>query len=54
MKTYIKPNTEIVVIETQHMIAESTPVTLSNERQDPGSLGASREGRGFWDDEDEY
>jgi len=53
-KVYMNPATVIVKIETQQMIASSpTNVDLSEERQNPGGA-ASRQGRGYWDDEDEY
>lgn len=54
-KVYMNPATVIVKIETQQMIASSpTDVDLSEERQNPGDSSASRQGRGFWEDEDEY
>ena len=54
MKTYMKPTTDIIYIETQQMIAESltkdTETTINNNSE----VLSRRGGRGFWDDEDEY
>lgn len=52
MKTYMKPTTDIIYIETQQMIAESltkdTETTINNNNE-----VLSRGGRGFWDEEEE-
>ena len=52
-KEYINPTIEIIKVETMQMIAESVIVEKGEGNIDP-NLAGSREGRGFWDDEDEY
>jgi hypothetical protein len=54
MKTYIKPSTSIVVIETVHMIAASGDtrnVSISETEYD-GTFNARR-GGSSWGDDDE-
>lgn len=55
-KTYFAPNTNVVKVRLQQMIAAS-PGTLTldkNATQITGSDGiGSRQGGDFWDDEDE-
>lgn len=54
MKTYIKPSTSIVVIETVHMIAasgDSKSMSISNDAIDNVTFG-SRRSDGLWDDEE--
>lgn len=55
MKHYQKPATEVVIIETVHMIAtsgdEKTDVVISNSTIDNTTFG-SRRGNSSWDDEE--
>ena len=62
MKTYMKPNINIVNIEIQQILAGS-PLDTSSATPQQTDFGGetdktdgnlSRGGRGFWDDEDEY
>lgn len=59
-KVYINPETKIVKVELQHMIA-SSPLDpakgqgqVVEEQVGSGTPGESRGGRGFWDDEEDY
>ena len=59
-KVYINPETKIVKVELQHMIA-SSPLDPANAQGhvvedpvDPGTPGESRGGRGFWDDDEDF
>lgn len=61
MKTYMKPNINIVNIEIQQILAGSSfekdgdgNLTGGTTQETPGSGPALSRGRGFWDDEDEY
>lgn len=62
MKTYMKPNINIVNIEIQQILAGSPLVQdgggnlTGGEMQDEGATGPglSRGGRGFWDDEEDF
>ena len=49
-KVYIIPNTLVVKVETQQMIAESMNKDSVNTKSFGSSL--SREGNSSWDDED--
>lgn len=53
MKKYIKPTTDIIYIETQQMIAESLTKDTETTINDNGKV-LSRQGGGFWDDEEDY
>jgi len=53
MKKYIKPNTEIFEVELQAMMSGSTTPESVNQDETPQEYG-SRQGRGYWDDEEEY
>ena len=59
-KVYINPETKIVKVELQHMIA-SSPLDPAHgqgqvveEQVGSGIPGESRGGRGFWDDEEDF
>ena len=58
MKTYIKPEiVEVKVMADMHLLAGSGGVKTDStpgEEYNSGDKTYSREGRGFWDDEDEY
>lgn len=49
-KEYINPEIQIVKVELQRMMAGSDQDVSNGTPKE----WASREGRGFWDDEDEY
>ena len=52
-KAYIQPDTTIIRVQPQNMIAESQPDVKGYTYQTGGNL--SRRGRDtFWDDEDDY
>ena len=58
-KTYINPEIEIVKVTTCNMIATSIPDAVTETKLDPNappiddpSGMESRQGRGFWDDEE--
>ena len=52
-KLYIKPTVNTVLIEIQPMLAGSETPESVNPDETPQEYG-SRQGRGFWDDEDKY
>jgi hypothetical protein len=49
-KEYINPEIQIMQVELQRMMAGSDQDVSTETPKE----WASREGRGFWDDEDEY
>ncbi len=51
-KAYINPTIEIVKVES-HQIMAGSPYTLNEEKKDP-TTADSRQGRGYWDEEEEY
>ncbi len=51
-KVYINPTIEIVKVES-HQIMAGSPYNLNNSKQNPAEAD-SRQGRGFWDDEEDY
>lgn len=58
-KTYINPEIEIVKVTTCNMIATSIPDAVTETSVDPNADPItepegmdSRQGRGFWDDEE--
>lgn len=53
-KTYINPTIQIVKIQTVQMLASSEQVGLRGDYNSGTVTIASREGRGFWDDDEEY
>ena len=56
-KIYMKPETISYKVELAALMGSSLPQTASEEASTSGedyNKALSREGRGFWDDEDEY
>ena len=55
-KKYINPTMEVVKLQIkQQMLSSSPAVTNNDATQDVnGDYNDSRQGRGFWDDEEEY
>ena len=51
-KVYINPTIEIVKVES-HQIMAGSPYNLHGSKEDPAGAD-SRQGRGFWDDEEDY
>ena len=50
-KVYINPTIEIVKVES-HQIMAGSPYNLNETKKDP-TTADSRQGRGFWDDDEE-
>lgn len=53
MKKYIKPTTDIILIETQQMIAESLGKDSSDPINDNGKVLSRRGGHWDYDDEED-
>lgn len=52
-KQYISPSTLVITVTSQSHILNSSPGILTNERSASGSSAVlSRQGDGFWDDEE--
>ena len=56
-KTYMNPETRVIKIQTQQMIAESqtsNPVVSFSETSLEGSAAVSRRGFNVWGDDEEF
>lgn len=51
-RTYINPTIEIVKVES-HQIMAGSPYNLHDTKEDP-TTADSRQGRGFWDDDEDF
>ena len=50
-KIYLQPNTEVIMVELQNMIAESRQVSVGGSYNGNSSI-ESRRNDSFWEDED--
>ena len=55
-KKYINPTMEVIKLQTKQQMLSGSPALTTNEatQDGDGNYQDSRQGRGFWDDEEEY